>query len=85
MGSISLQSTQVTAKNSIKVKSPCFFGTATEAVVALGGKGAVGVATLSTCAVLTVATAGVDGEHAVPKRINIKVKGMNFRDMEGYR
>src|SRR5512138_3159933 len=59
MGSISLHSTQVTAKNSIKVKSACF-GTAAETVVAAGDKTAVGVTAISTCAVLGGVTAGVD-------------------------
>src|SRR5215207_6884405 len=65
MGSICLHSTQVTAKNSMKVKSPCF-GTAAETVVATGDDTPVGVSAISTCAVLTGITAGVDGEHAVP-------------------
>ena len=83
MGSICLHSTQVTAKNSINVKSPCF-GTAAETVVATGDETAVAVATISTCAVVIGVTAGVDGEHAVPSMISIKRKGMNFRDMDEY-
>lgn len=84
MGSISLHSTQVTAKNSIKVKSACF-GTAAETVVAAGDKTAVGVTAISNCTVLGGVTAGVDGEHAVPKIMNVKAKGMSFRNMEEYR
>ena len=80
MGSICLHSIQVTAKNSIKIKSFCF-GTATEAVAAVGDEATNGVSICSS-SVLTGVTIEIDGEHAVPKMMSITAKGRIFRNMD---
>jgi hypothetical protein len=73
----------VTAKNSMKVNSPCF-GKAAVLVAETGGEIAVGLIAISTWGALTGVTAGADGEHAVANMISIKRKGRDFRDMGKY-
>lgn len=80
MGSICLHSTQVTAKNSIKVKSPCF-GTATEADAGTKVGTAEGLISTLACELGTGVTAGVDGEHAATNTINMNANGKDFRNI----
>ena len=77
MGSISRHSAQVTAKNSIKIRSRCF-GIEAETDVGTEAGSAEGVISTLACNVGAGITAGVDGEHAVTKMINITANGMDF-------
>jgi len=80
MGSISRHSAQVTAKNSIKIRSRCF-GTAAETDVGTKVGTAEGLISTRASTIGTGVTAGVDGEHAVTKMINMKANGMDFRNI----
>ena len=80
MGSISRHSAQVTAKNSIKIRSRCF-GTETETNVGTESGSAEGVISTLACNVGAGITARVDGEHAVTRIMNIAINGRNFRNI----
>jgi len=80
MGSISRHSAQVTAKNSIKIRSRCF-GTAAETDVGTKVGTAEGLISTLACEVGIGVTAGVDGEHAVTNTISIKANGKDFRNI----